>query len=441
MKHGLHRACCMIVLVLLCATPARSADDRGQIERREVERLVEQLDADRAAERDEAERRLVELGPAVLPLLPALDDSDLSQEQRLRLQRIIRKLRLGQAKQQLAGSRVTVKGRYRLSQLLALLHEQTGNRIVDRRAELGQPVDDPELTVAWHEQLFWDALLELCRKVNLRPEFYDAREAVGLIAGPPLKGPHTVQGGLLLAAERLTLTMDYHIGRPVGSLDLLLAWEPKIRVVRVVLNLDELTLVDDTGRPLIVNGAAGGTVLVRPETGQFAVSVTLPIAPPRLGASEIEHVEAIIRLLVSASTRVVRIGPLRSGLTAKQQTAELRLDVLRVTDEAGVWRIQTRVEYIGEQELTAEALTESYEDWFLQTTAYLQNRRTGERFELNGGYNLLATGERSFAIEYLFVDAPGKLADYDLVLEVPSEPVWVPVTVRFKSLPLPLVAN
>ncbi len=405
----------------------------------QVRQLVQQLDAERAADRERAERRLLELGPEILAKLPSPDTADLSAEQRLRLRRIIRTLRRRQAEQQLAGTRITLSGTFRLSELMKRLSELTGNDIVDRRAELGQPVADPELEISWEDRLFWEAFLDMCARAGLTPELYDSDRAIAVIAGQPVKPPRTVQGGLMISAERLTLTVDYTVDARIGTLDLLLAWEPKVRIVRVMLHPAELSIVDDTGHSMLAQGPPDATIQVSPELGQFAVSVTIPVRAPALGAAQIERVDGTVRLLVSAVTRAVRIGPLRQGLRTTERTTDLTLQLLNVLDEAGVWRIQARVEYTGpQQDDQSEPLTESYEDWFLQTEAYLVNRRSGERFELNGGYNLLATGDRSFAIEYLFVDAPGKISDYDLVLEIPSEPVWVPVPIRFRQLALPI---
>ena len=45
--------------------------------------------------------------------------------------------------------------------------------------------------------------------------------------------------------------------------------------------------------------------------------------------------------------------------------------------------------------------------------------------------------EHLWVYEYLFVEAPGKLADYGLTYETPSRVVTIPLEFEFKKVPLP----
>ena len=436
---------CVVLLTgfAMGLAPFRAAAAQQEVSlKQRVAELVRRLDAPRAAVRDEAEEALLKLGPDALPWLPSLGDPALSAEQRLRLERVVRRLREAVARRKLAGTHLSLHGTYRLGTLLELLEEQSGNRIIDRRRELGQPVEDPQITVDWEHTSFWAALLEVCRKGKLTVEFFDSEQAVAVLSGPMPRAPRVIEGGLLVMAESLTLRTDYVAARSVGHLQLLVAWEPAIRVVRLRLDLSQTRIVDDQGGSLLarVPDERLDAIQATPASGQIAVPLTVPLLPPAVGAREIAELDATLHVLVSGAVRPIRVGPLAPSLRGERRTADMKLRVLQVREELGVWRIQVKVDYLGADQ-EQEAVTESYEDWFLQTAVYLVHRASGKRFELNGGYNLLATGQRSYAVEYLFVDAPGKMSDYDLVIEVPAEPTWTPVKLRFEGLPLPVRGN
>jgi hypothetical protein len=74
-----------------------------------VAKLVRQLDAAEKVRREEAERQLLELGPAVLSHLPAPDTG--SAEVRLRIARVRTQLETRQGEQQVQASQVTISGK------------------------------------------------------------------------------------------------------------------------------------------------------------------------------------------------------------------------------------------------------------------------------------------------------------------------------------------
>ncbi|MGD9645026.1 MAG: hypothetical protein AB7U73_04890, partial [Pirellulales bacterium] len=80
----------------------------------EVRSLLRQLDSAELARRDAAEARLTELGPAVSELLPR-GGQRLSAEVEQRVERIRAKLELARARKFVQPSRVTLKGRSKLS--------------------------------------------------------------------------------------------------------------------------------------------------------------------------------------------------------------------------------------------------------------------------------------------------------------------------------------
>ena len=60
-------------------------------------------------------------------------------------------------------------------------------------------------------------------------------------------------------------------------------------------------------------------------------------------------------------------------------------------------------------------------------------KRSGRRSKSS---NTASDGGK-LGFEYLFVDAPGKLADYQFVYETPSQVLTIPLEFEFKDVPLP----
>ena len=103
----------------------------------EVRRLVHQLDSPRLEKREAAEKRLVELGPEVLPLLPEPNE-DMSAEVKTRVDSIRHQVQETAAKTSAQASVVTLHSPgMKLSKILADFQKQTGNPIIDDPATKG----------------------------------------------------------------------------------------------------------------------------------------------------------------------------------------------------------------------------------------------------------------------------------------------------------------
>jgi hypothetical protein len=123
--------------------------------------LVAGLDAPAKADRDEAERQLLTLGPAVLDSLPEPNDR-MPAETRLRLARIRSQLERARADASVEASHVTLVGdKLPLNEVLAGLEKQTGNHIIDFRPQFGEQVQNRPISVKFHNTPFWTALDEV----------------------------------------------------------------------------------------------------------------------------------------------------------------------------------------------------------------------------------------------------------------------------------------
>src|SRR5262249_12942931 len=83
---------------------------------------------------------------------------------------------------------------------------------------------------------------------------------------------------------------------------------------------------------------------------------------------------------------------------------------------------------------------ESYESWFFDNEAYLQ-KADGTRFAQNGGTTLTGTADGRIDLQYRFVDPPGKMSDYKLIYQSPSNIVEEAVSFALKDRELPAVTR
>ncbi|MCE9546516.1 MAG: hypothetical protein K8T25_13500, partial [Planctomycetia bacterium] len=156
----------LILAMMLTAPPAADADLAEQ-----VRDTVRQLRADELKERDAAEKKLLELGPAALDNLPAANDQ-MPEEMRQRLARIRLRLEQTRAEAAAGGTHVTLKvDKQPLSEVLKTLEKLSGNRIVSRVAEMapaggGAPAE-PTVTLDVKDVPFWQVLDQVLDQVGL----------------------------------------------------------------------------------------------------------------------------------------------------------------------------------------------------------------------------------------------------------------------------------
>lgn len=154
----------MSAVVLLCGT-ARADEPQAAgpppPSRQQVANWLADLDANSRRVRETAERKLVESGPSVLPLLPPVDDIP-SAAAREAVSRIIAAIGKERSRQSLQGTSVTLRGRHTLAELAGEIFRQTGNRVTVEDAVASRHVE-----VELDAVSFWQALEKIARAAEL----------------------------------------------------------------------------------------------------------------------------------------------------------------------------------------------------------------------------------------------------------------------------------
>ena len=397
-----------------------------------VRRLVEKLDASKMEARQAAEDGLIKLGPPALPLLPELPRSA-SAEQKQRLERVRNALRdAADSQANLGASKVTIAGKgLRLSEVLQQLQKQSGNLITDLREPEGAEATNPSLDLEVRDKPFFDALDEVARKADVVPNSFTGDGSIGLMAGKlPEKPLVKDTGPFRVTFTQIAVVRDLQTNSASASAQFAVAWEPRLRPMLLQIKTDELKIQDDQGRPVepqVMNESS--EVVLRPDNP--AVEVNLTLNAPDRSAKSLATMKVRADITIPAGLRTFRFPTLdiKDAVVQKQGDIAVTLEGTEVDEQ--VWKVNVVLEYPGEG-----PAFESYRQGLFNNRLWLQ-KADGSRFEHNGGFCNTSNDGGKLGFEYLFVDAPGKLADYKLVYETPSKVLTIPLEFEFKDVPLP----
>lgn len=236
-------------------------------------------------------------------------------------------------------------------------------------------------------------------------------------------------GPFRIELKGMTVNRDFATGAATANIQLEAAWEPRLRPMLLKLDYENLKIVDDRKKdvPPQVNNEAN-EVVVRPENPSAEINLNLD-APER-DAKKIASLKIKAELTIPAGMKTFKFPSLAAkNVTSKQGDVSLTLEDTEVDEQ--VWKVNVHLGYPGEG-----PAFESYRQGLFNNRIWLQHA-DGSRFEHNGGFSNTSSDGGTLGFEYLFVDAPGKPSDYQLVYETPSRVITIPIEFEFKDIPLP----
>ncbi|GAC1471310.1 MAG: hypothetical protein NVSMB9_17320 [Isosphaeraceae bacterium] len=396
-----------------------------------VSQLVERLEAPSQETRKSAEESLIKLGPRALPLLPE-PEKVTGVERKERLGRIRAALRDAAEQTNLGASRVTIHAKsMRLSEVLQKLQAQSGNAINDLRESEGADAANPALDLEIVDTPFLEALDLVCKQAEVSPNFFTGDGTIGIMAGkPPEKGRIVYTGPFRVAFKQISTVRDLQAMTSSASVQFDVAWEPRLRPMLLALKADELKITDDQGKPIEAQVMQESSdVVLRPDNPVAELNLTLN-APER-AARSLAKVRVKAEVTVPAGLKTFRFPSLvvKEPTTIQQGDVGVTFEGTEVDEQ--VWKLSVVLGYSGKG-----PAFESYRQGLFNNRLWLQ-KADGARFEHNGGFSNTSSDDGKVGFEYLFVEAPGALADYGLVYETPSQVRAIPLEFEFKDVPLP----
>jgi hypothetical protein len=427
----------------LCLCPAFCwAQGSDAALRDRVSQLVERLDATKLEAQQAAEEALIKLGPRILPFLP--DPADAKSKganaaRRQRLERIRAALTEAKDESNLGPSKVTIQGQaIRLSEVIQKLQAQSGNAITDMREQSGAEATNPALDLDIVDKPFLEALDLVARKAGFTPYFYTGDSTVGMMpaaapAATPESAPTVVSvqysGPFRITLKQIEARRDFQTGAASANIQLEVAWEPRLRPMLLALDTDALKITDDRGQEVEPQvREESSQVVLRPENP--AAEININLAAPDRAVKNLALLKVKAEITVPAGLRTFRF-PTLAARDVVQKQGDIRVMLESTEVEEQVWKVNVVLEYPAEG-----PVFESYRQGLFNNQLWLQ-KADGSRFEHNGGFSNTGSDQGKLGFEYLFVDAPGKPADYQFVYQTPSKVLTIPLEFEFKDVPLP----
>jgi hypothetical protein len=408
----------------------------------QISRLVQQLDDDRAAERDAAEARLIELAGTTtaeadrfLELLPEENDQ-MPLGVRDRLTSIREQVEDRVAKAAVVSTRITLSAKdMPLAELFAAIEKQTGNRLADNRQ--GDAPDSAAMsgtvTIELKDELFWPAVDQILDQLGLGVYNYGGMDALSLVSRAENEGKRygraTYSGPLRF--EVLEVQGQRNLRQPDRKslrLQMEVAWEPRLKPIALSQPVDDVTATTDTGATLSVS-QPDAVMDVEVPDGTQAAEIILPFELPSREATRITSLKGRLQALVPGRQVKFEFGKLASaaGKTQRRGGVQVTLDDVRKNN--AIWEVHMRMALD-----EANNALESHRGWAFQNKSYLVGE-DGEPIE-NVGLETTRQSRNEVGVAYLF-DLPAGIDGLTWVYETPAAIVELPVEYEIKDIELP----
>ncbi|HEX3868833.1 MAG TPA: hypothetical protein VHV77_00210 [Pirellulales bacterium] len=419
---------CLLATCLMAQAPPASGNMSTQ-----VAQFVRQLDANEKSQRDAAEQGLVELGPAVLDVLPD-SDAVTSAEMRLRLKRIRSQLELAAARSTSRASTITLGGTgLSLEDVIKAVTEQTGNKIVDYRSQFGEPQRAVKLNLALNKVPFWQGIDQILDSGGLTIYNFGSENALALVSRPLSQVPR-FDAANYVGAFRLAVTdVSSHVnlrepGRRKLQLNIEVAWEPRLKPVILTLDGSRLAGRDDIGKALKLE-AAGRQIELNINSGATVVELPIELELPPREARKIASLSGVLEAVLPGRVEEFRFDELAAAKKVQQRRGGVEVTLDEARKNQSLWEMRVRVSFAD----AGQAL-ESHRAWVFNNEAWVETPQ-GEKLEFSGMETTMQT-DREVGVAYLF-DVPGGLDGCKFVYRTPSAILKTPIAFELRDLELP----
>ena len=424
--------------------PALSAEDLRSVPvEAEVRQLIGELGAPTRAARAAAEKRLLEIGPSILPQLPP-PELLASVSVRESVDRIRQELERRQARDSIQASTVTLGGTRPLRDWLTEIGTQTRNELDG--SDLPDSVLDRPLSLEVEDREFWPVVDDVLRQTGVAIEPRKSRRGLRLI-GASEERPELIETVGYAGPFRLwALPAEIIVPiRPIGGrvprrllrVLLFVQPEPRLRPLFLQFASSEITAESDRVEIKSFNPDASFELAVNEPGGQSRLQLDFDLQP-ELTPEKID-LRGTFRMTIAAGRAEVRFIDIAKQANGKPLEIDRRRGGVTVT----LRRIERERKGDGTQELRV-AITvaydsggpafESHRTWILHNEVFLE--AGDSRVPLNGGFETTLQADGAVGMEYRFLNLPDPLPEYKFVYVAPTLIVDVPVRFALESLPV-----
>lgn len=438
----------MLAMSFLCLTSlAIGAEDKSALPdvdpqlARQVGRAISQLNDDRAAERDAAEKKLMELAGTstaqvdnFLQALPKQTDQ-MPVAVRERLARIRKQVEDRAAKAATAATTITLAAKdMPVAEVIAAIEKQTGNRFIDNREQQGEQTNakDTRINIELKGEKFWPAVDQILDQAKLGIYAYGGKEALSIVARDAADSPrhkHAAYNGPF----RLDITdvqAERSLRQPKQTslkLQLEVAWEPRLRPIAISQPVADLQATTDSGGKLTVSQPTANLDVEVPN-GTQAAEITLPFDLPPRSVKRITALHGKLHALVPGRQVKFRFDDLANAAGKTQRMGGVQVTVEDVRKNNAVWEVHMRFSLDEDN-----GALQSHRAWVFQNLSYMLDK-DGKQID-NGGLETTHQAKNEVGVAYVF-DVPG-IEGLSWVYETPAAIVDLPVDYEIKNIELP----
>ncbi len=422
----------MTIGILLIANSLLGQIDAAELEV-ETRRLVRQLDGPSLAQREAAEKTLIELGPPILDLLPPVTRTT-SAEVRVRLDRIRNRLQQQEAEQAIRTTRIDLQGEMPLLDALAAMAEQSGNAIIDYRDQFGQTTTNPTVTVDFQDKPFWQALDQVLDQADLTIYHFSGQpDTLAIVARGEAERARADRGTYsgLFRFEGVSLVARRDLRDPRGdSLQMAVevAWEPRVQPIVLQISLDAIRAFDEDDGPIAID-AAGTQLEVPTESNVPAVEIQLPLSLPDRSTRQIGLLQGQMSAVIPGRVREFVFEDLLDAKAVEQRVAGVTVTLDQVRKSLDLYEVRMRVRFD-----RADIALESHRTWIYENEAYLLEP-DGQRADY-ARMEVIMQRPDEVGISFSF-DRPEGLDGCRFVYRTPVVIVAVPIEYQLQEIPLP----
>ena len=392
------------------------------------------LGNDELAKREAAEKELIAIGPDVLPLLPTVT-ARTPAEDKIRLKRVRDALVKAEIEAATRPAMVTLAGEMPVSEAIAKIAEQTGNKLVDYRERFNQEGSDPKIKLALDKVPFWQALDTVLDAAKLTIYNYD--EEKGALAftsrgdnALPRLGRGSYSGLFRLEPNKIEATRDLKNSQ-MHALKLTVdaVWEPRVRPIVVEVPLAGISATDEDGKEIAIDRSEG-TLEVPIEGNGAAVEIEFPLTAPARSVKTLASLKGKVTAVVLGKIESFEFADIDKVKSAEQERGGVTVVLENCRKNGDIYDVSMRVRF----DRAANAL-ESHRGWIYDNECYMADAK-GKRIE-NAGLEATLLDVNEVGVSYKFNLEGGKPSDYKFVYKTPAAIIRIPVEFEIKAIDLP----
>lgn len=377
----------------------------------DTRRVLRDLEADRLQTRDDAERRLIEMGPQVLPFLPTVTPRT-SGELKVRLQRIRQALQQSKSENFFDASTVTLTGTLTIAEAIDAIERQTGNVIeLQDAANTGTT----EIALEVKDEPFWNVLRKIMEAGKLRINAYGTTEG-HLVLGPGGNSgnevPTFTSGPFLLSLLSVQSTLPFQSGLSGQvNVSFQLTWEPRVKPVFMQVPMNGVQATWGEEQTLSASNPQAAPEIPL-NLGSSSAQVDLQLERPPRSATKLDKLVGELVIAVPSDRHQYVFKNFSDGARQSEKFADVTVTLEGARRNGPVYEMRVLVEF-GD----AQGALDSFRGWVLSNEAYLLD--ANKRRQENVGLQTYAVTPNAVGIAYLF-QINGDPKDYQLIYESPG---------------------